>query len=63
MSDPATSALLLNGRDRCNKAHNFQGFGPGTMRIELDNLSRPEVHALLRGHMLSMLELSPPVGN
>ncbi len=29
------------------------------MQIELDNLSRPEVHALLREHLQSMFELSP----
>ena len=30
------------------------------MHIELDDLSRPEVHDLLREHLRSMLELSPP---
>jgi putative acetyltransferase len=30
------------------------------MQIELDNLSRPEVHALLCEHLQSMFELSPP---
>ena len=30
------------------------------MRIELDDLSRPEVHALLSEHLQSMYELSPP---
>lgn len=30
------------------------------MRIELDDLSRPEVHALLREHLANMYELSPP---
>jgi putative acetyltransferase len=30
------------------------------MLIELDNLSRPEIHALLREHLQGMLELSPP---
>jgi len=30
------------------------------MRIEVDDLSRPEVHALLREHLTSMYELSPP---
>lgn len=30
------------------------------MRIELDDLSRPEVHALLREHLSEMHELSPP---
>ena len=29
------------------------------MRIELDDLSRPEVHALLREHLSNMYELSP----
>ena len=31
-----------------------------TMRIELDDLTRPEIHALLREHLRSMHELSPP---
>lgn len=30
------------------------------MRIELDDLSRPEVHALLQEHLENMHELSPP---
>lgn len=30
------------------------------MRIELDDLSRPEVHALLREHLENMYELTPP---
>ena len=30
------------------------------MRIELDNLSRPAVHALLQEHLDNMYELSPP---
>jgi len=30
------------------------------MRIELDDLSRPQVHALLREHLDNMYELSPP---
>ncbi|HST06757.1 MAG TPA: GNAT family N-acetyltransferase [Gemmatimonadaceae bacterium] len=30
------------------------------MRIELDDLSRPEVHDLLREHLDNMYELSPP---
>lgn len=30
------------------------------MKIELDNLSRPEIHALLNEHLLSMYALSPP---
>jgi putative acetyltransferase len=30
------------------------------MRIELDDLSRPEVRALLREHLTHMYELSPP---
>lgn len=30
------------------------------MRIEIDDLSRPEVHALLREHLDNMYELSPP---
>ncbi len=30
------------------------------MRIELDDLSRPEIHALLNEHLQSMYELSPP---
>jgi len=30
------------------------------MQIELDNLSRHEVHALLREHLANMYELSPP---
>ena len=30
------------------------------MRIEQDDLSRPEVHALLREHLDNMYELSPP---
>jgi putative acetyltransferase len=30
------------------------------MRIEVDDLSRPEIHALLEEHLRSMHELSPP---
>jgi putative acetyltransferase len=30
------------------------------LRIEADDLSRPEVHALLREHLANMYELSPP---
>ena len=30
------------------------------MRIEIDDLSRPEVHALLSEHLANMYELSPP---
>lgn len=30
------------------------------MRIELDDLSRPEVHALLREHLDNMHQLTPP---
>ena len=30
------------------------------MRIELDDLTRPAVHALLKEHLASMYELSPP---
>lgn len=30
------------------------------MRIEVDDLSRPEVHALLREHLQDMHEISPP---
>lgn len=30
------------------------------MRIEVDDLSRPEVHALLEEHLANMYELSPP---
>lgn len=30
------------------------------MRIELDDLSRPQVHALLNEHLTNMYELSPP---
>ena len=30
------------------------------MHIELDNLSRPQVHDLLREHLSNMYELSPP---
>jgi putative acetyltransferase len=30
------------------------------MRIEVDDLSRPEVHALLSEHLANMYELSPP---
>ena len=30
------------------------------MRIEIDDLSRPEVHALLEEHLANMHELSPP---
>jgi putative acetyltransferase len=30
------------------------------MRIELDDLSRPQVHALLSEHLANMYELSPP---
>jgi len=31
-----------------------------TMKIEVDDLSRPEVHALLNEHLRNMYELSPP---
>ena len=38
--------------------------GPGAardrMRIELDDLARPEIHALLNEHLRNMHELSPP---
>ena len=30
------------------------------MRIEVDDLSRPKVHALLEEHLANMYELSPP---
>ena len=30
------------------------------MLIELDDLSRPEIHALLNEHLMSMHALSPP---
>jgi putative acetyltransferase len=30
------------------------------MRIEIDDLSRPQVHALLNEHLTNMYELSPP---
>src|SRR5436190_4565950 len=30
------------------------------MKIEIDDLSRPEVHALLNEHLQSMFALSPP---
>ena len=30
------------------------------MKIEIDDLSRPAIHALLNEHMQSMYELSPP---
>ncbi len=30
------------------------------MRVELDDLSRPQVHELLREHLNNMYELSPP---
>ena len=30
------------------------------MRIEVDDLTRPEVHALLNEHLANMYELSPP---
>ncbi len=33
---------------------------PSSLRIELDDLSRPEVHDLLREHLGNMYELSPP---
>src|SRR6202008_523345 len=33
---------------------------PGSMQIELDDLSRPENHALLNEPLQSMYELSPP---
>jgi putative acetyltransferase len=36
------------------------GFRTSTMRIELDDLSRPQVHALLREHLQGMHALSPP---
>lgn len=31
-----------------------------TLRIELDDLSRPQIHALLNEHLQSMYALSPP---
>ena len=31
-----------------------------TMRIEVDDLTRPEIHALLNEHLANMYELSPP---
>jgi len=31
-----------------------------TLKIEIDDLSRPEIHALLDEHLQSMYELSPP---
>ncbi len=33
---------------------------PPAMRIEIDDLSRPAVHALLQEHLENMFELSPP---
>jgi len=30
------------------------------VKIEIDDLSRPEIHALLNEHLRSMYELSPP---
>lgn len=33
---------------------------PAPMRIEIDDLSRPEIHALLNEHLRNMFELSPP---
>ena len=30
------------------------------MKIEIDDLSRPEIHALLNEHLCNMYELSPP---
>jgi len=30
------------------------------MRIDIDDLSRPQVHALLEKHLSHMYELSPP---
>ena len=30
------------------------------MRIEIDDLTRPEIHALLNEHLQNMYELSPP---
>ena len=30
------------------------------LRIELDDLSRPQVHALLQEHLVNMHQLSPP---
>jgi len=36
------------------------GRGPSMLRIELDDLSRPEVLALLEEHLRNMYELSPP---
>ena len=30
------------------------------MKIEIDDLSRPAIHALLNEHLQSMYELSPP---
>lgn len=33
---------------------------PPPMKLELDDLSRPEIHALLNEHLKSMREISPP---
>jgi putative acetyltransferase len=33
---------------------------PATLQVELDDLSRPQVRALLREHLSNMHELSPP---
>jgi putative acetyltransferase len=34
--------------------------GPQMMKIEVDDLSRPEIHALLNEHLRSMHAMSPP---
>jgi putative acetyltransferase len=34
--------------------------GPPMMKIEVDDLSRPEIHALLNEHLRSMHAMSPP---
>ena len=33
---------------------------PSLLQVELDDLSRPQVHELLREHLSNMYELSPP---
>ena len=39
------------------RPHNYSAL---LMKIEVDNLSRPAIHALLNEHLQSMYELSPP---
>ncbi len=43
-----------------SKSHHLDCQTAPTMRIEVDDLTRPAVHALLREHLAHMHRLSPP---